>query len=62
MTVLADAEAASLADPAGIVASMMTNWNVPAPVETDDLPLLQGCVVRNDLFVDDPEYGDGDAL
>ena len=59
VTDLADAGAASLVDPAGIVAGVMTNWNVPAPVEADDLPLLQGCVVRDDLFDDDPEYSNG---
>ena len=57
VTDLVNAGAASLAAPAGIVAGVMTDWNVPAPVETDDLPLLQGCVVRDDLFVVDPEYG-----
>ena len=33
---------------------------VPVPVETDKLPLLQGCVVRDDLVIDDPEYSDGE--
>ena len=45
VTDLADAGAASLADPAGIVAGVLTDWNVTAPTETDDLPLLQECVV-----------------
>ena len=43
VTDLADAGAAFLADPAGIVAGVMTDWNVPAPVETDDLPLYMCC-------------------
>ena len=42
---LADAGAASLADPAGNLAGGVMDLNVPAPVETDELPLLQGCVV-----------------
>ena len=42
---LADAGAASLADPAGNLASGVMDLNVPAPVETDELPWLQGCVV-----------------
>ena len=48
VTDLADVGAASLAAPAGFVAGVMKDWNVPAPVETNDLPLLQGCVVRDD--------------
>ena len=42
MTDLADAEVASLAAPADIVAGVITKWNVPATMETDDLLLLQG--------------------
>ena len=45
---LADAGAASLADPAGNVAGGVMDLNVSAPVETDELPMLQGCVVRDD--------------
>ena len=56
---LADAGVASLADPAGNVAGGVMDLNVPAPVETDELPLLQGCAVRDDSFVDDPEYSNG---
>ena len=48
---LTDAEAVSLADPAGSIAGAVTDLNVPAPIVTDAISLLQGCV-------DDPEYGD----
>ena len=59
MTDSADAGAASLAAPSGIVADVLGYWNVPAPVETDYLHLLQGCVVRDDSFVDGPEFNGG---
>ena len=55
VTDLADAGAASLAAPAGIVAGAIMDWNVPDLVETVDLPLLQGCVVRNYSSVDGSE-------
>ena len=33
---------------------------VPAPIETVELPLLEGCVVRDDSVIDDPQYSDGE--
>ena len=54
---LADAVAVSLADPAGNVADGVMDLTVPAP---DELPLRQGCVVRDDSVIDDPEYSNGE--
>ena len=56
---MADAGAAYLTDPAGNVAGGVMDLIVAAPVETVELPLLQGCVVRDDLVIDNPEYSDG---
>ena len=46
---LANAGAASLVDLAGSVAGGVTDLNVLAPVETEEMPLLQGCIVQNGL-------------
>ena len=53
VTDLANAGAASLAAPADIVDGVLKDWYVPAPVE------MKGGVIRDDSFVDSPEYDSG---
>ena len=57
---LTDAGVASLADPDGNDTGGVIDLTVPAPVETVELPLPQGCVVRNCDVIDDQEYGDSE--
>ena len=59
VTDLADAGAASLAAPADIVDGVVMDWYVPAQVETGDLSMMKGGVVRDDSFIDSPEYDSG---
>ena len=52
MTYLADAGAASLVDPAGGVAGGVTDLSVPAPMENEEMPLLQGfLMIRSVVMV-----------
>ena len=49
-----------LADPAGNVAGGVMDLTVAAPVETDELPLLQEWVVRDESVIDDSEHSNGE--
>ena len=59
VTDLADAGAASLAAPADISDGVVMDWYVSAQVETVDVPVMRGGVVRDDSFVAGPKCDGG---